>query len=96
MEREYRTGTVFDIVVIGEADHLVRGFIGKTDLVIDLDVFERTVSIARGLFFNSRDVFSESGLLRFNDSDGLAIHKKRIVNRTGTRRELSYRYACTG
>ena len=43
------------------------------------------------LTLNCCDIFSGSGFLCFNNSDRTSIHKKGIVDRTGTCREFSHR-----
>ena len=69
MEGEHPPGAVFDIIVIGEAGQLSRGFIGKADAIVDAYVFEGAVGIPSGLCLHFGDRLAEIVLFCFDHSD---------------------------
>jgi len=95
-EIEYRAGAELDVVVIREADQLVRSLVGKTDAVVAGDALEGAAGIAGGLILYSGDAFSCLRALGLHHAHGASIDKQGVVHLAGAGGELPNSHAGGG
>ena len=95
-EIEYRAGTEFDVVVIREADQLVRGLVGEADAVVAGDALEGAACIAGGLILHGGDALAGLRALGLHHAHRASVHKQGVVHLAGAGGKLPNGHAGGG
>ena len=90
MKREHRSGTIFDIVIVGKASQLVCCFIGKANAIFVFNPLKSAGCITSRLTLDRGDVFAQLAFLGFNNTYGDSFQKQGIIYRSGACRKLTY------
>ena len=95
-EIEHRSGTELHVVVIREADQLVRGLVGEADAIVAGDAQEGAACIAGGLILHGGDALAGLRALGLHHAHRASVHEQGIVHLAGAGGKLPNGHAGGG